>query len=404
MVLTGGSEKARIRLRGRALQKSLVGLGVTAVLAAGCAASPEPVDDGSPGVDQERALRGIVIPRFPRRTTTTTTPPTTTTVAPPTTTTPRTPNAVPAPATTFRPAAVTATMGGCTLFPRDHYMNAVNVDTLPVLSESSRWLADLGAGQPAPLRFPTSRIWNGARGGTPLNLVDSRERGFTRVLLNMSYAPRSFPGPYPIPANPKVQGFPSAQWDKHLLVVDVADCRAYELIQYDPFLVALTGIHSALSGASYALDSTAMPPTTTNSPNTPMIGQYIRHEEVVNGEIPHVMAFCSNRISPTWVWPARRSDGVVPGADAMPMGAWIRLKSTVDPSVFPPGARAVVEALRERGAVLTDTCSHSFSLLAENSGDWNDTVMQQLSRLTTSDFEVVDSSQMKVSDTTFQIR
>jgi hypothetical protein len=295
-------------------------------------------------------------------------------------------------------------MGGCTLFPRDHYMNAVNVDTLPVLPQSANWLSDLGNGTPAPLKFPTSRIWQGARGGTPLNLVDSRQRGFTNVLLNYSYSPNAFRGPYPIPSDPKVQGHPSAQWDKHLLTVDVADCRAYELIQYDPFMVALSGIHSALSGASYPLDTTDMPRMTTNSPKTPMIGQYVRVDEVAAGEIPHVMAFCSDRISPSHLWPARDSDGVIPGPNAMPMGTWIRLKADVDASSFPAGARAVVEALRERGAVLTDTCSHSFSLLAENSASWNDSVMQQISRLTTSDFEVVDTTPMKVSETSYQIR
>ena len=178
--------------------------------------------------------------------------------------------------------------------------------------------------------------------------------------LNYSYKPKSFPGPYPIPSEPKVQGHPGAAWDKHLLVVDTADCRAYELIQYDPFLVALTGVHTALGGTAYPLDSTEMPATTTNAPNTPMIGQYIRADEVAAGEVPHVLAFCSNRVStasslagPQERWPARSASG------SMPMGSWIRLKARVDPASFPGGARPVVETLRERGAVLTDSCGHS---------------------------------------------
>jgi len=295
-------------------------------------------------------------------------------------------------------------MGGCALYPPDHYMNAVNVDTLPVDPRSAAWLEDLGGGEDASVHVTRSQLRDGIRGGTPLNVVDSRETGFTHVFLNYSYSPRSFPGPYPIPRQPKVQGHPGAAWDKKLLVVDTADCRAYELIQYDPFLVALTGVHSALGGASYPLDSTAMPASTTNAPNTPMIGQYIRADEVTAGEVPHVLAFCTNRTITSHRWPARMSDGQLSGPNSMPTGAWIRLKDDVDPATFPSGARPVVETLRERGAVLTDTCGHSFSLLTENSTEWPDDDLKELRNLNASDFEVVDSSLMMVDQGSFRIR
>ncbi len=295
-------------------------------------------------------------------------------------------------------------MGGCALYPPEHYMNAVNVDTLPVEPRSAVWLDDLGGGEDASVHVTRSTLRDGVRGGTPLNVVDSRVTGFQNVWLNFSYKPKSFPGPYPIPPEPKVQGHPGAAWDKHLLVVDTADCRGYELIQYDPFLVALTGVHSALGGTSYPLDSTEMPATTTNAPNTPMIGQYIRADEVAAGDVPHVLAFCSNRVSSDHRWPARKSDGQLDGAGSMPMGSWIRLKDGVDPASFPGSARPVVETLRERGAVLTDSCGHSFSLLAENSTEWPDDHLKELRNLRASDFEVVDSSLMMVSPESFRIR
>jgi hypothetical protein len=88
----------------------------------------------------------------------------------------------------------------------------------------------------------------------------------------------------------------------------------------------------------------------------------------------------------------------------MPMGTWIRLGSKIDPSSFTGGTRVIVEALQTRGAILTDSCAHQFSLLAENSADWNNTDMAQLTRLTPADFQVVDSAAMKVSDTSYAVR
>jgi hypothetical protein len=224
------------------------------------------------------------------------------------------------------------------------------------------------------------------------------------VVLNPWGSPRSYRGPYPIPDNPKVQGYPSAQWDKHLLIVDVADCTAYELIQYDPVVATLTGVHSALSGARYRLDSTEFPTITTNAPQTPMLGQYVMRSEVVAGEVAHPVGFCSNRISTTYQWPARRSDGVVSTPDAMPMGTWIRLRSDADLRGFGPDARTVARALREHGAILTDTCSHPFFLMAENSAAWNDDDLAAIRSLTADDFEVVDTTPMQSDPGSFRIR
>lgn len=304
----------------------------------------------------------------------------------------------------FRAVSSLAAVRGCTLHPADHFLNASNVDTLPVHPMSARWLADLGAGQPTGLKFPTAKIWDSARSGMPINVVDSRVTGFTDVVMNPWGSSKSYRGPYPLPPNPKVQGYPSAQWDKHLLVIDVADCTAYELIQYDPVLAALTGIHSALSGTRYPLNTLEAPAFTTNAPQTPMIGQYAMRAEVLAGDVPHAIGFCSNRISTQARWPAKRSDGVVDSPDAMPMGTWIRLKAGADTSGFGPGASTVARALREHGAILTDTCSHPFYLMAENSGEWNDDDLQALRELTTSDFEVVDTAPMQVSASSFRIR
>jgi hypothetical protein len=300
----------------------------------------------------------------------------------------------PGTATTFRPATVLAEMAGCQMFPRDHYMNAVNVDTLPVHPRSAEWLAYKG-GDRTELKFPTSRIWDSARSGQPINIVDSREIGFSRVFMNTTVYANPFMGPYPLPARPLVQGHPTAQWDRRVLALDVADCVGYELIQYDPLITLMTGTHNAIGGARYPLDSTARPTTSTNAPRLANLGQYVLLKEARAGVVPHVIGFCSDRISPAHQWPARASDGVDPAA--MPMGTWIRLRRDVDTSSFGKGSEAVAEALRERGAVLTDTCAHRFHLQAENSAEWDDADLQKIRTLTAADFEVVDTTPMRTN-------
>lgn len=387
MLHTGGSETWGARLRGRSLRTTLIiGLSVTSLLGAACSAAPDAVDGGLGGGDSSArpALgREAPVSGTPGRDGVDQTP----VVEQPVTTEPRPTD------TTFRPAAVTAQMANCQMFPRDHYLNATNVDRLPVHPRSAEWLAHMG-GTSTELRFPTSRIWASARSGMPFNVVDSRQTGFSTVAFNLFYG-NSFTGRYPLPARPKVQGHPSAQWDRKVIVLDTAQCVGYEIIQYDPVVAELTGRHNGIGGARYTLDTTARPTTWTTASRLPVLGQYVLVEEARAGKVDHVLGFCSDRISPQHQWPARASDGLDPSA--MPMGTWLRLRSDVDTSSFGPGARAVAEALRTRGTVLIDTCGHRFFLHGENSGEWDDADLQQLRTLNAADFEVVDPTPMRAN-------
>ena len=326
------------------------------------------------------------------------TPPVTAPAAAPTTTTTVASN----PNLSFAARATTAKIGDCQLFPPDHYLNATNVDRLPVHPKSAQWTSYL-ARDGRTLNAPSPNIWNGARGGMPINVVDSRTQSMRTVVLDDSWTAHNYKGGYPIPSSPRLEGYPSAEWDRHLLIVDVADCSAYELIQYDPILGAL-GIHRALSGVRYSLNTTERPRITTNAADTPMIGQYAMVDEVRSGRIAHALGFCTTDLSSSYIWPAKRSDGRLSGDAAPPMGAWLRLKADVDLSKFTGQARVIAEALRHHGMILTDTCGHQVGLMAENSDQWNKSQMAQLEQLSATQFEVVDASPMAHSPTSFAVR
>lgn len=397
--------RRRRRAFGTAITAGITAGIAAALVATGCSASPDGWGEeslsGPPSTAIPRPKESASGPVRP-----TTTSPTATTAVPPTTATTLAP--VPAGsgggvATTFKQSSTRANIGGCDLYPTDHFLNATNVDTLPVVAQSDTWIAGLGDGS-APLNFPSGKIWDGARGGMPINVVDSRVTGFSNVVFNPWGNSKTYKGPYPLPSKPKIQGHPSAQWDRHVLVVDVAECMGYELMQYDPTVRALTGSHNAHSGIRYSLSTTDRPTFTTNAPNTPMLGQYVMYDEVQAGRIDHPIGFCSNVVGTGHVWPAQASDGPIDSPDAMPMGSWLRLRADADLSELGPQAMVVADALREHGAVLTDSCPHTFNLLGENSALWADSDLETISTLSPADFEVVDSSLMQVDSTSYRIR
>lgn len=308
--------------------------------------------------------------------------------------------------TSFRAEAVTAEIGGCPLFTVDHYQNARFIDRLPVHPKSDAWIQSIINAKPdANIGAPTSRVIQGSRSGFPLNVVDSRVTGKEYVLVHGELAELGWTGHYPMPKSPRVEGYPSIQWDQHLFVIDQADCTAYELIMFEPRLKGLlTPFYSAEFGVKYSLNTSEAMRYTTNSPNTPMVSQYARPSEASEDRIDHALSFCLNTISTEHVWPARDSDGRVNSPDTIPMGAWVRLKANVDLSGFHGQGKVIAQALKEHGMILTDSCGRHFGLMVENSADWIDSEVAALATLTPHLFEVVDTSPMKISDTSHQIR
>ncbi|MDQ2677696.1 MAG: hypothetical protein M3Y51_03055 [Actinomycetota bacterium] len=369
---------------------------IAAVAALGAACAPGPTGDGPANDDTTTVLRPT--PGAVRPTPTTAAPggAPSTTAAPPITVAP------PTGPVSFRATSTRSQIGGCDVFPANHYLNATNIDRLPVHPNSDRWLSGQRS-RGSAISTPSSTVWQGSSSGIPINVVDSRVTGMQSVLYTINVSPHEYRGRVPLPAAPRVEGHPGAAWDRHVLVVDSADCSAYELIQYEHTLRGL-GPRTANSGAKYSLSSTDRVKFTTNSPNTPMIGQAFRVDEVNAGAVHHVSAFCSNTIASSHVWPASSSDGKQADTSEMPMGAWARLKANVDLSRFSGQARAMAQALRTHGTVLTDTCSQNMHLTGENSTGWNAADLRQLQSLTANDFEIVDTTSLKVSDDSWAIR
>ncbi len=217
--------------------------------------------------------------------------------------------------------------------------------------------------------------------GIPFNIVNSSTPTYT---VSFQYADESDAGPYPIPASPRIE----AGSDRHLLSLDLNQCKLYEL--YDA--VSSGSGWSAGSGAVFDLRSNALRPagwTSADAAGLPIFPGLVRYDELLTGSIDHAIRFTAPDTC-GYIYPARHLTAD-PCSDLPPMGLRVRLKASVDISSFGPHAQIVLTALKRYGMILADNGSPWF-IGGSPDSRWNDDEMHQLQNLTGVDFEVVDTS------------
>ena len=220
--------------------------------------------------------------------------------------------------------------------------------------------------------------------GIPYNIVDSSTPTSS---VTFDYADESDQVPYPIPANPKIEGGS----DAHMLMLDTSACRLWEL-----YAVSKSGSSwSAGSGATWDLRSNALRPagwTSADAAGLPIFPGLVRHEEVAAGVIKHALRFTAPDTC-GYIYPARHLTAS-PCSNLPPMGLRVRLKASVDISGFGPNARVVLTALKRYGMILADNGSPWY-ITGTPDSRWNDDEFHQLGNLTGADFEVVDTSGLR---------
>ncbi len=271
----------------------------------------------------------------------------------------------------------------CPIFPASNPWNRP-VDRLPVAANSAQLIASIGADSPLQAEFGTGA--DGAFPGIPFNVVGPKQR---KTRVTMRYASESDPGPYPIPADPKIE--PGT--DRHLLLLDRAACRLYELYAAQEE----SGTWTAGSGAIWNLRTNALRPqgrTSADAAGLPIFPGLVRYDEVAGGVVRHAFRFTAPRTRRAYIYPARHfaSDSNDPALP--PMGLRVRLKASFDVGGFPPQARVILVALKRYGMILADNGS-AWGLSGAPSAHWDDAQLGTLDRLTGADFEVVDTSSLR---------
>ena len=282
-----------------------------------------------------------------------------------------------------------AKVAGCPVFPKSNHWNQ-RVDRLPVHRDSGAIVRSIGLDDTMHADFG-SGLWEGGPIGIPFTAV---ARGQAKVPVSFDYAEESDRGRYPVPPGAPIEGGRGADGDRHVIVVDRARCRLYELFAAYPQSGGARW--TAGSGAIWNLRSNRLRPrgwTSADAAGLPILPGLARYDEVKRGRIDHALRFTASRTRRAFVYPARHfaSELTDPGLPAM--GQRLRLRRGYDISRFPRQARVVLRALKRYGMILADNGSSWYVSGAPHRG-WDNDQLHALHQVPGSAFEVVDTSRL----------
>jgi hypothetical protein len=266
------------------------------------------------------------------------------------------------------------------------------VSALPRHANSDAYVASIGAAAGLKADFG-SGLWDGGPIGIPFVAVGA---GQPKATVGFEYNDESDPGPYPIPANPPIEGGAQSDGDRHILVIDSSTCHLYELFAAYP---ANNGAWTAGSGAIFDLRSNAMRPagwTSADAAGLPILPGLVRYDEVAQGAINHAIRITVPRTQKAYVWPARHLASSRTDPNLPPMGLWLRLRADFDVSGYPRDAQVILQALKKYGAIVADNGSPWY-MSGVPDERWNNDVLQTLRRVPGNAFEAVDTTSL-ISD------
>ena len=276
-------------------------------------------------------------------------------------------------------------IGGCAIFPANNIWNTP-VDKFPVDPHSSAWINTIGRTTGFHMDFG-SGTWDGGPIGIPYNVVGGTA---PKVKFIFQYADESDPGPYPMPASPKIE-YGS---DHHLLVVDSSTCTLYEVYAAHKS----GGKWYGGSGAIWDLNSNTLRPDTWTSADAaglPILPGLVRYDEIAAGAINHAIRFTASETN-RYIWPARHLTSDDPDhPEIPPMGARFRLKASFDISPYPAELQVILRTMQTYGIILADNGSDWY-VSGVPDERWDNTMLHRLDALTGNDFEAVDSSGVMV--------
>jgi hypothetical protein len=298
------------------------------------------------------------------------------------------PTATSAPVTPDEGGAVVVAgpvIGGCPVFPANNVWNTP-IAGLPVDLRSNDYIATIGTDETLHPDFG-SGDWPPGSGdaiGIPYITVPANTPA---TIVEFYYPDESDPGPYPIPANPPIEGGS----DHHILIVEQGECVLYEL--FDAWLEEGEG-WMAGSGAIFDLASNALRPdgwTSADAAGLPILPGLVRYDEVASGQINHALRFTAPETRRAYVWPGRHYASDLEGLEYPPLGQRFRLRADYDISGFSPPVRVILTALKQYGMFLADNGS-AWYISGGPDERWDNDILHELGDVPGSAFEAVDES------------
>ena len=206
-----------------------------------------------------------------------------------------------------------------------------------------------------------------------------------------AYGDESDPGPMPIALTDPIEGYPNpGTGDRHVLVLDNANCFLYEMDSSYP----QASSWNADSAAVWDLLGNEQRPytwTSADAAGLPIFPGLVRYDEVAAGAINHAIRFTLQNsraafIPPASHWAANSSNSL-----AAPMGMRLRLKASFNISGFSAANQVILNAFKKYGIIMADNGSSMYIGGAPDSR-WDNDDLHNLDQVTASDFEVIHMS------------
>jgi hypothetical protein len=298
------------------------------------------------------------------------------------------------------------------LFPSDNWWN-LDISNWPVDGNSANYIAFINNGGTRRLHPDfggDSGVGNGIY-GMPYAIVSNVTDADLKAVqfqywdesdgVNLTTGV-SFPF-YPIPP----QAITEARWieggnpgniderccaDRHLLIVDRDYNHLYEL--YNVYYNTSQGKWYAGSGAFFDMNTNNRRPegwTSADAAGLAILPGLVRYDEAYDSivtEINHAFRV-TVRATNDYVYPASHRAGSTAGA--LPMGARLRLKGSVDVTqrTSDPNIQKIFRAMQKYGLIVADNGSDMY-ITGTYDTRWNNDILNPAFRnLTASDFEVI---------------
>ena len=254
-----------------------------------------------------------------------------------------------------------AILSALEVFPPNNPWNTP-VDNWPVAANSKAMIAAIGGSK--PLRYNPDM-------GFVLVPPDQKK---VNVQLS-AYSGESDKGPYPVPDNATVEGWPAnfkrdtatqsltlddvqrgkptLDADRHGIVVDPVNRKLYEFYR----LTKTDRGWSAEQASIFDLGSNRLRPdgwTSSDAAGLPIFPAVVRYDELKRGTIEHALRVTFKNTRRAYVYPAthfasRKTDENLPR-----MGERFRLRKDFDTSKFSPEVKTILEALKRYGMLNAD--------------------------------------------------